>query len=119
MAWKAGDVGDIDVGMSTTHLSNVKNQGRDVAEEIRGILFHEMTHMYQNDDKPEATSPYLPNMYEGIADAVRIRAGHPPAGAQPTSKTGQWYQKTYTAQAFFWLYIDTKYPNFVHSSTSR
>jgi hypothetical protein len=113
VAWKAGDIGDIDVGISTQHLQNVKNEGRDVAAEISGILFHEMTHMYQNDDKPEATFEDIANMYEGIADAVRIRAGYTPEGAQP-DKNGSWAEKTYTGQAFFWLYIDDEHPNFVY-----
>lgn len=113
VAWKAGDIGDIDVGISTQHLQNVKNDGRDVAAEISGILYHEMTHMYQNDDKPEATFADIGNMYEGIGDAVRIRAGYTPAGAQP-DKNGSWEEKTYTGQAFFWLYMDTKRPDFIY-----
>ncbi len=81
VAAKWGDIGDIGVEISTRHLQNVKNEGRDVRAEIAGILHHEMTHMYQNDDKPEGTFTGLANMYEGIADAVRIRNGFPPAGA--------------------------------------
>lgn len=112
VAAKWGDVGEIGVQISTRHLANV---GKDrVADEVRGILLHEMTHMYQNDDKPEGTSPYLPNMYEGIGDFVRIRAGHPPDGAQPNDKSGDWYDKAYTSQAFFWLYVDTQQPDFVY-----
>lgn len=114
VAWKAGDVGNISVGISTNHLQSVKNDGRDVANEIRGILFHEMTHMYQNDDKPENTYEHIANMYEGIADAVRIRAGFTPSGARPTDKSGNWYDKTYASQAFFWLFADTKYPDFLY-----
>lgn len=112
VAAKWGDVGDIDVEISTGYLATV---GKDrIADEVRGILLHEMTHMYQNDDKPEATSSYLPNMYEGIGDFVRIRAGHPPKGAAPNDKGGKWYDKTYTSQAHFWLYLDTKMPDFVY-----
>lgn len=116
VAAKWGDVGDIDVQISTQHLTNVSNQGsgaKGVADEVTGILLHEMTHMYQNDDKPEATSPYLPNMYEGIADFVRARAGFMPNGRTP-SKSGNWYDKTYSAQAFFWLYVDTAFPGFIY-----
>jgi hypothetical protein len=113
VAAKWGDIGDIGVEISTRHLQNVKNQGRDVAEEINGILQHEMTHMYQNDDKPEGTFSGLANMYEGIGDAVRIRNGHPPAGAQP-DKNGRWQDKAYSGQAFFWLYIDNMHPDFIY-----
>ena len=112
VAAKWGDVGDIGVEISSRYLGTV-GEAR-IADEVKGILLHEMTHMYQNDDKPEAKSPYLPNMYEGIGDFVRIRAGHPPDGAKPNDKSGKWYDKTYTSQAFFWLYVDTKYPDFVY-----
>lgn len=114
VAWKAGDVGDIMVGISANHLKNVQDDGRDVGAEISGVLFHEMTHMYQHDDKPEATFPQIANMYEGIADAVRIRAGYTPSGAQPNQKSGEWYDKTYTGQAFFWLFIDNAHEDFLH-----
>jgi Peptidase of plants and bacteria len=113
VAAKWGDIGDIGVEISTRHLQNVKNEGRDVRAEISGILHHEMTHMYQNDDKPEGTFTGLANMYEGIADAVRIRNGFPPAGAQP-DKNGRWQDKAYAGQAFFWLYIDTAQPDFLY-----
>jgi hypothetical protein len=113
VAAKWGDIGDIGVEISTRHLQNVKNEGRDVRAEIAGILQHEMTHMYQNDDKPEGTFSGLANMYEGIGDAVRIRNGFPPAGAQP-DKNGRWQDKAYSGQAFFWLYIDTAQPDFIY-----
>ena len=113
--WKSGNVGNITVMISTNHLSNVKAQGKDVAEEIKGILLHEMTHMYQNDDKAagEGTYPGLPNVIEGIADFVRIRAGHPPDGAKP-SKTGVWDDTGYSKPAFFLLWIDGKHPDFLY-----
>ena len=114
VAGKWGDVGDIGVEISTRHLQNVKNQGRDVKAEIAGILHHEMTHMYQNDDKPERTQDVLDGMYEGIADAVRIRNGFPPAGASPGSKSGRWQDKAYVEQAFFWLWVDTAHPDFIY-----
>jgi hypothetical protein len=111
VAAKWGDVGDIGVQISTQHLQNVG--AANVADEVAGILYHEMTHMYQNDDKPEATFEYIANMYEGIADFVRAKGGYMPPGRQP-SKSGNWYEKTYTGQAFFWLYIENQHPDFVY-----
>ena len=84
--------------------------------EIAGILHHEMTHMYQNDDKPEATFSGMARMYEGIADAVRIRNGFTPLKAAPSNKSGSWQDKTYTGQAFFWLYVDHAHPGFLHTA---
>jgi hypothetical protein len=113
VAGKWGDLGDIGIEISTQHLQNVKNQGRDVGAEIKGILFHEITHMYQNDDKPEGTWSGLANYYEAGADAVRIRAGFVPSGCQP-GKSGQWYDHNYCSGGWWWLWVDTKYPGFIY-----
>jgi len=113
--WKSGDVGDITVMISTGHLADVQAKGGDVVREIRGILLHEMTHMYQNDDKAAGEGSYasLGNVIEGIADFVRIRAGYPPDGAVP-SKTGTWDDAGYWKPAFFLLWIDDQYPDFLY-----
>jgi hypothetical protein len=113
--WKAGDGGDITVMISTTHLTEVANQGLDVATEIEGILHHEMTHMYQYDDKApgEGTYANLGHVIEGVADAVRIRAKFPPPGAGPL-KSGVWDDEGYWKPAFFLLWIDTQVPDFLY-----
>lgn len=113
--WKSGDGAAITVMISTSHLADVKAKGRDVLAEITGILHHEMTHMYQNDDKApgEGTYAELSNVIEGVADFVRIRAGFPPDGAVPT-KTGAWDSEGYWKPAFFLLWIDLKFPDFIH-----
>jgi hypothetical protein len=113
--WKSGDVGDITVMISTRHLQEVANAGGDVAREIAGILHHEMTHMYQNDDKApgEGTYANLGNVVEGIADFVRFRAGFLPLHAQPT-KTGAWDDEGYWKPAFFLLWIDDARPDFLY-----
>jgi hypothetical protein len=119
VAAKWGDVGDIGVEISTRHLQNVKNEGRDVAAEIAGILHHEMTHMYQNDDKPEATFAGIANMYESIADAVRIRNGFAPDGCAPTDKSGTWSSHSYCSGGWFWLWADTVYPGFLYQLNAQ
>lgn len=113
---KSGDVGDITVMISTDHLAKVEAGGGDVRKEIEGVLAHEMTHMYQNDDKApgEGTYANLPNVIEGIADAVRIRAKLPPTGAKPT-KTGQWDDEGYWKPAYFLLWIDDQHADFLHA----
>ena len=113
VAEKSGDIGKIYVSISTQHLQNVKNGGRDVGREIKGILYHEMTHMYQNDDKPEGTWSGLPNYYEAGADAVRIRYGYAPDGCRP-SKQGVWSQLNYCGGGWWWLWVDTKIPDFMY-----
>jgi hypothetical protein len=113
--WKAGDVGDITVMISTHFLAIVAGQGRSVLDEITGVLLHEMTHMYQNDDQAagEGTYARLGNVVEGVADFVRIRAGHTPSGATP-AKTGEWDDVGYTKPAFFLLWIDGRHPDFLY-----
>jgi hypothetical protein len=113
--WKSGDVGDITVMISTNHLAAVAAAGGDVAAEIKGILLHEMTHMYQHDDKApgEGSYPNLGNVIEGVGDFVRIRAGWPPKNAKP-SKTGTWDDAGYWKPAFFLLWIDVTFPDFLY-----
>ena len=113
--WKSGDVGNITVMISSSHLLNVQSAGRDVATELAGVLAHEMTHMYQNDDKAPGEGSYinLGNVVEGIADAVRIRLGYTPTGAQPL-KHGSWDDEAYWKPAFFLLWVDHEYPGFIH-----
>jgi hypothetical protein len=113
VAAKSGDLGRIKVEISTRHLQAVKNAGRDVTREIKGILYHEMTHMYQHDDKPEGTWSGLPNYYEAGADAVRMRYGYLPAGCRP-NKNAQWYQHNYCSGGYWWLWVDTKHPDFLY-----
>jgi len=113
--WKSGDVGNITVMISTYFLAQVQADGGDVTREIKGILLHEMTHMYQNDDKAtgEGTYPNLPNVVEGVGDFVRIRAGYPPDGAV-ARKNGQWDDEGYWKPAFFMLWIDGQIPDFLY-----
>jgi hypothetical protein len=113
--WKTGDVGDITVMISTTHLADINAKGQSVKTEIEGVLTHEMTHMYQNDDKApgEGTYANLGNVIEGIADAVRIRAKLPPPGSMP-SKSGSWDDQGYWKPAYFLLWVDDRYPDFLY-----
>ena len=113
--WKSGSAGDITVMISTYHLAALDAKGGDVLKEIKGVLLHEMTHMYQHDDAAagEATYPNLGNVIEGVADFVRIRAKYPPVGAKP-SKTGVWDDAGYWKPAFFLLWVDGKHQDFVY-----
>ncbi|MCW7541294.1 basic secretory protein-like protein [Aquabacterium sp. A7-Y] len=110
VAWKAGDGADITVMISTAHLQSVKNQNRDVGKEIKGILFHEMTHMYQQDDSDGHGADA--GLIEGIADTVRFRNGFVPDGAQP-NPNGRW-NDGYRTTAFFLLWLDERYDSFIY-----
>ena len=110
VAWKSGDGSDITVMISTDHLKNVKAQGRDVGKEIKGILFHEMTHMYQQDDSDGHGADG--GLIEGIADTVRFKNGFIPDGAQP-DPNGHW-NDGYRTTAFFLLWLDQHYDSFIY-----
>ncbi len=123
VAWKAGSGNRITVMISTRHLRSVADaEGRQaVAREIRGILYHEMAHMYQYDDRdnPRPRQPgeggyaRLSEVIEGVADFVRYRAGYMPRGRTP-QKGGTWDDQAYNKPAFFLLWADTQYPGFVY-----
>jgi hypothetical protein len=123
VAWKSGNGNEITVMISSRHLRNIHNSGGDaaVAAEIKGVLYHEMTHMYQYDDRfnprpaqsGEGAYSRLGNVIEGVADFVRFRVGFMPRGRTP-SKSGRWDDEGYTKPAFFLLWADTKYPGFVY-----
>ena len=110
VAWKSGDGSDITVMISTDHLNNVKRGGRDVGEEVKGILFHEMTHMYQQDDSDRGGADI--GVIEGIADFVRFKNGFTPDDAQP-DKNGRW-NDGYRTTAFFLLWLDARYRDAVY-----
>ncbi len=110
VAWKSGDGADITVMISTDHLQNVKNANRDVGKEIKGILYHEMTHMYQQDDHDKGGADI--GLIEGIADTVRFKNGFIPDGAQP-NKNGHW-NDGYRTTAFFLLWLDKQYDSFIY-----
>ncbi len=56
IAGKSGDVGKVPVRFGADYLATYTG---DVAREMKGILYHEMTHIYQHDDKPEGMVPRL------------------------------------------------------------
>ncbi|RDX93275.1 hypothetical protein CR513_24477, partial [Mucuna pruriens] len=56
------------------HLSSsyIEQFSGDIKKEITGILYHEMTHLWQWDGNGQAPS----GLIEGIADYVRLKAGY-------------------------------------------
>ena len=96
VAWKAGDPPRITVNVNAYHLERISAAGGNVAEEVRGILFHEMTHAYQF-----ATGTELPAI-EGLADTVRYLNGYIPTSFR--QKGGSW-TSSYKTTAFFFAWI--------------
>lgn len=96
VAWKAGDPPRITVAVNAYYLERVAAEGRNVAEEVRGILFHEMTHAYQH-----STGMALPAI-EGMADTVRYLNGYIPLSERHVG--GSWTD-SYKTTAFFFVWI--------------
>ena len=94
------NAGGMTINLSTRHLANYS--GAALAEEITGVLVHEATHLYQYNDGPGG-------LIEGIADYVRIEAGH----HSPNRKRagGNW-DDGYTTTGFFLSWLDDQYPDF-------
>jgi hypothetical protein len=112
-AGKSGNIGKVKVQFSGSYIANYTG---DVAKEVKGILYHEMTHIYQNDDKPEGQGPGgwagLAEYYESHGDAVRTHFGHTSCGAP--NKSGTWDRGAYCARAHWWLFLENKYPGFLY-----
>jgi hypothetical protein len=108
VAAKWGDR-DINVEVCTGHLQNVKNSGRSVKTEVPGIMTHETTHGYQQDDKPDSNPPIW--IIEGVADTVRLHAGY--ISPDNLSRGGS-YSDSYKTTAFFLAWLDRRYPDFLY-----
>ncbi len=101
----------VEVTISTDHLQNVADEpDGSVEEEVKGILYHEMTHMYQQDDSDGGGADG--GLIEGIADSVRFKNGFVPRGAQP-NKDGNW-NDGYRTTAFFLLWLEQRYDSFIY-----
>ena len=113
IAAKSGNVGKVRVRFGANYVANYMG---DVAREVKGILYHEMTHIYQHDDKPEGQGAGgwagLAAYYESHADAVRTHMGFSSCGAP--NKTGNWDAGAYCARAHWWLWLENKYPDFLY-----
>jgi hypothetical protein len=113
VAGKSGNVGRVTVRFGANYLANYTG---DITREVKGILYHEMTHIYQNDDKPEGQGaggwPGLADYYESHADAVRTHMGFSSCGAP--NKNGNWDRGSYCSRAHWWLWLENAYPDFLY-----
>jgi len=94
------NAGGENINLSTRHLANY--DGAALVEEITGVLVHEATHLYQYNDGPGG-------LIEGVADYVRIEAGHHSLNRR--NPGGNW-DDGYTTTGFFISWLDEQYPDF-------
>ncbi|WP_249348603.1 basic secretory protein-like protein [Pseudoalteromonas citrea] len=119
VAYKMGEdgSGEMTIVVSTTHLERLYREGGNsdtaIADEIDGILFHEVTHGYNN-------SPLTHDSYgdgqaywaftEGLADGVRIGAGFHKT-RQPNVNDPKKWLGGYTTTGFFFHYVQSRVDN--------
>jgi len=122
VAYKSGadGSGEMTIAVSTSHLEKLYRDGGNsdaaISDEIDGILFHEVTHGYNN--SPLTTDSYGDGgafwaYTEGIADGVRIGAGFHKTRQPDVNGSRQWLGG-YTTSGFFLHYVNEKIdPSFV------
>jgi len=98
------------------HLSAeyVANYQGDVKTEITGVLYHEMTHVWQWNGNNAAPS----GLIEGIADYVRLTANLAPSHWVKPGEGDKWDQG-YDVTAYFLQYCDTVTSGFVAKMNSK
>lgn len=90
-----------EIHFSTDYIAKIPESRR--ADEILGVIRHEMVHCYQYNGKQECPG----GLVEGVADWVRLRSGFPPPHWKRTAD-GEWdagYQHT----GYFLDYLETRY----------
>ncbi|GLJ24699.1 hypothetical protein SUGI_0472360 [Cryptomeria japonica] len=98
------------------HLSAdyVGNYGGDVMAEIRGVLYHEMTHVWQWNGQGKAPG----GLIEGIADYVRLTAGLAPSNWVKPGSGDKWDQG-YDVTTYFLQYCDSISSGFVANINAK
>ncbi|MCO5587235.1 hypothetical protein L7F22_041182 [Adiantum nelumboides] len=98
------------------HLSEsyVGDYSGDVAAEVKGVLYHEMTHVWQWDGQGTADT----GLIEGIADYVRLTAGLAPSHWVQPGQGDRWNQG-YDVTAYFLQYCDSLQSGFVAALNAK
>ncbi|KAM7474720.1 hypothetical protein LguiB_021963 [Lonicera macranthoides] len=86
----------------------IQDYSGDVKREITGVLYHEMTHIWQWDGNGQAPE----GLIEGIADYVRLKAGYVPSHWVGPGKGDSWYEG-YDVTARFLDYCNSQRNGFV------
>ncbi|KAI4298517.1 hypothetical protein L6164_032067 [Bauhinia variegata] len=81
----------------------------DIKTDFNGVLYHEMTHVWQWFGSGYGTNPGL---FEGIADFVRLKAGYAPAHWRKPGEGDSWNQG-YEVTAHFLDYCESLRSGFV------
>ncbi|KAJ7532458.1 hypothetical protein O6H91_13G004800 [Diphasiastrum complanatum] len=101
---------------SEIHLSEayVGSYQGDVAQEITGVLYHEMTHVWQWNGQGQAPS----GLIEGYADYIRLTAGFAPSNWGKPGEGNRWDQG-YDVTAYFLQYCEGLKSGFVAALNAK
>ena len=107
----AGTISGIDFSADHVEAAYARTQNDSIVEdEILGVLFHEVTHGYQLQPKEcgsyDGKSEYWA-FIEGLADAVRIKAGYH-KNSKPTNNSLKWLAG-YTQTGYFYNWLADNY----------
>lgn len=86
------------------YLKNIKGN---IKEDFNGVLYHEMTHIWQWDGKGKAG-----RLVEGVVDFVRLKANYAPA-SWPKRGSGTNWDDGYAVTAYFLDYCESLRGGFV------
>ncbi|XP_057445077.1 uncharacterized protein LOC130737350 [Lotus japonicus] len=89
--------------------SYIERYSGDIKKEIIGIMYHEMTHVWQWDGNGQAPS----GLIEGIADFVRLKAGYAPLDLWVPPGGGDKWDQGYDVTARFLDYCNSIRNGFV------
>ncbi|GLJ24729.1 hypothetical protein SUGI_0472800 [Cryptomeria japonica] len=92
----------------------VADYTKDVKAEIRGVMYHEMTHVWQWDGHGNAPG----GLIEGFADYVRLTAGLAPSHWVKPGSGDRW-DHGYEVTAYFLQYCESIRPGFVAKMNAK
>jgi hypothetical protein len=95
------------IQLSSSYLADYADGGGDVVAEIWGVMFHEVTHVFQRSEDYTTNWPSI----EGVADAVRTYAGY--IGLAERAPGGSWTDG-YKVTAFFFVWLEETYIWFLY-----
>jgi PKD repeat protein len=113
-AAKGGTDQDMILYMDLNHLATVANNGdQALRDEVLGMLWHELTHGYNNSPN---SGEYAPgNEYhsylEGLADYVRIKAGYNEHKRGGIKWIDSWNEDAYNQTSFFLEWVANSHRN--------
>ncbi|GAI76441.1 unnamed protein product, partial [marine sediment metagenome] len=105
IGWKAGKPPKITICIGGPYLQKYMNNNgtEEMADEVKGIMWHEYTHGYQYDD---GNSNAIIGIIEGVADCVRYLAGF--IDISQRRPGGSW-DSGYKTSGFFLAWLQEEY----------